>query len=114
MIKNDDTSVELNGATESVTESVIEAENIKPVNFLVNQEIEVVPTGFKEYGVFCACPQGYTGLLHISRITTKFVKNVSDYFTIGKPFVAKIIEVHEKTKKLSLSTKEFDLETNKM
>lgn len=111
MIKSNDKSVESNPTDNSVTD-VIEGSNTKPVNFSVNQEIEVTPTGFKEYGVFCDCGNGYTGLVHISRITTKFVKNVSDYFTIGKPFTAKIIEIHEKTKKLSLSTKEFDLESN--
>lgn len=111
MFKNDDKSVDLaNTADNSVTENVIEG-NTKSVNFSVNQEIEVTPTGFKEYGVFCDCGNGYTGLVHISRITTKFVKNVSDYFVIGKPFMAKIIEVHEKNKKLSLSTKEFSLDT---
>lgn len=110
MIKIDDKAVEQDNTTDNSVTDVIEGSNAKPVTFAVNQEIEVTPTGFKEYGVFCDCGNGYTGLVHISRITTKFVKNVSDYFTIGKPFTAKIIEVHEKTKKLSLSTKEFDLE----
>lgn len=111
MIKNNDNSVELENTTDnSVTEAVIEGKNENLISFSVGQEIEVTPTGFKEYGVFCDCGNGYTGLVHISRITTKFVKNVSDYFTIGKPFAAKIIEIHEQGKKLSLSTKEFDLE----
>lgn len=112
MIISNDKSVDIENTTDNSVTDVIEGNSTKPVSFSVNQEIEVVPTGFKEYGVFCDCGNGYTGLVHISRITTKFVKNVSDYFTIGKPFTAKIIEIHEKTKKLSLSTKEFDLEAN--
>lgn len=111
MIENNDNSVELeNTADNSVTEDVIKGNDEAIVSFSVGQDIEVTPTGFKEYGVFCDCGHGYTGLVHISRITTKFVKNVSDYFTIGKSFTARIIEVHEKGKKLSLSTKEFNLE----
>lgn len=108
MIQSNDKSVENGNTTENSTTDVIAGQ--KPVTFSINQEIEVTPTGFKEYGVFCDCGNGYTGLVHISRITTKFVKNVSDYFVIGKPFTAKVIEIHEKDKKLSLSTKEFDLE----
>ncbi|MGL5268484.1 MAG: S1 RNA-binding domain-containing protein [Spiroplasma sp.] len=111
MTKSNDKFVDLKNSTDSsVTKDVIEGSNTKSLNFFVDQEIEVTPTGFKEYGVFCDCGDGFTGLLHISRITTNFVKNVSDYFIIGKPFKARIIEVHEKTKKLSLSTKEFNLE----
>lgn len=111
MIKNNDKSVELKNSSDNLTaKDVIEGNNIKSVNFYVGQEIEVKPTGFKDYGVFCDCGEDFTGLLHISRITPNFVKNVSDYFTIGKPFKAKVIEVHEKTKKLSLSTKEFNLQ----
>lgn len=85
----------------------------KQLVFAVNQDIQVTPTGFKEYGVFVDCGNGYTGLVHISRITPKFVRNVSDYFTIGQPFTAKVIEINETNKKLSLSTKEFNLESKR-
>lgn len=109
MIINNDKSAELNSASDN---QVIDETTKKPV-FTVNQDIQVTPTGFKEYGVFCDCGNGYTGLVHISRITPKFVRNVSDYFTIGQPFTAKIIEINEANKKLSLSTKEFNLESKR-
>ncbi|MDQ7983197.1 MAG: S1 RNA-binding domain-containing protein [Spiroplasma sp.] len=109
MIIKNDKSVEHNSTTDN---QVIDETSKKPL-FVVDQEIQVTPTGFKEYGVFCDCGNGYTGLLHISSITSKFVRNVSDYFTIGQPFTAKIKEVHEETKKLSLSTLAFNLESKR-
>lgn len=106
MLKNKD---EIAGNEELSANDNSEVVESKTVDFSVGQDIEVIPTGFKEYGVFCDCGNGFSGLVHISRITPNFVKNVSDYFTVGKPFTAKIIEVHNDKKQLSLSTKEFDI-----
>jgi len=88
-------------------------EKEKSMQFQVGDIILVNPTGFKQYGVFCKCPNGYTGLIHISRITTKFVRNVSDFFTIGQEIQAEITEIHPNEKKLSLSTKGQKLEEKK-
>ncbi len=104
-----DTSVDFNNTTDNQAND----DTSKQLVFAVNQDIQVTPTGFKEYGVFVDCGNGYTGLVHISRITPKFVRNVSDYFTIGQPFTAKVIEINEANKKLSLSTKEFNLESKR-
>ncbi|MCL6428676.1 hypothetical protein LT335_00223 [Spiroplasma sp. JKS002669] len=108
MISNDK-SVDLNNATDNQASD----DTSKQLVFAVNQDIQVTPTGFKEYGVFVDCGNGYTGLVYISRITPKFVRNVSDYFTIGQPFTARVIEINEANKKLSLSTKEFNLESKR-
>ncbi|MCL8210027.1 S1 RNA-binding domain-containing protein [Spiroplasma attinicola] len=108
MISNDK-SVDFNNATDNQ----VSDDTSKQLVFAVNQDIQVTPTGFKEYGVFVDCGNGYTGLVHISRITPKFVRNVSDYFTIGQPFTARVIEINEANKKLSLSTKEFNLESKR-
>lgn len=72
----------------------------------VGDVIMVTPTGIKEFGVFCKCPNGFSGLIHISRITPKFVKNVNDYFTIGTPVKAQITGIDHAKQQLSLSTKE--------
>lgn len=98
---------------DNTTDNQANDDAAKQLVFAVNQDIQVTPTGFKEYGVFVDCGNGYTGLVHISRITPKFVRNVSDYFTIGQPFTAKVIEINEANKKLSLSTKEFNLESKR-
>ncbi|WP_338980527.1 S1 RNA-binding domain-containing protein [Spiroplasma endosymbiont of Lasioglossum malachurum] len=77
--------------------------------FQVGDIITVTPTGIKEFGVFCKCPNGFSGLIHISRITPKFVKNVSDYFTIGTSVKAEITGIDHTKQQLSLSTKEQGL-----
>lgn len=79
--------------------------------YSIDQEIEVTPTSFKEYGVFCDCKNGYKGLIHISNITLDYVKNVSDYFEINEPVKVKIIGIKEDKKQLELSTKVFDLKS---
>lgn len=109
MIISKDKSAEFNSTTDNQEIDETSKQSI----FTVNQDIQVTPTGFKEYGVFVDCGNGYTGLVHISRITPKFVRSVSDYFTIGQSFTAKIIEINEANKKLSLSTKEFNLESKR-
>lgn len=75
----------------------------------VGDTITVIPTAIKEFGVFCKCPNRYSGLIHISRITTDFVKNVSDYFTIGISVQAVITGIDHTKQQLSLSTKEQGL-----
>lgn len=75
----------------------------------VGDVIIVTPTGIVPFGVFCKCPNGFTGLIHISRITTKFVKNVGDFFTIGIPVKAEITGIDHDKQQLSLSTKDQGL-----
>lgn len=75
----------------------------------VGDIITVTPTGLKDFGVFCKCPNGFSGLIHISRITPKFVKSVSDYFTIGVDVQAEITAIDHAKSQLSLSTKEQGL-----
>lgn len=78
---------------------------VKLQELKIGDVITVTPSGFKPFGVFCKCPSGYSGLIHISRITTKFVKNVTDYFTLNTPVQAEITEIDHNKKQISLSTK---------
>ena len=51
---------------------------------------------------------GYTGLIHISEISEKFVRNVFDYVQLDEVISSKVIEVDDSNKRLKLTIKNFD------
>lgn len=65
-------------------------------------------TGIEDYGFFLLLDDGYTGLIHISEMSEKFVKNIFDYVQLGEYINAVIIDVDDKNRKLKLSIKNFD------
>ena len=72
-------------------------------------------TGIENYGIFLLMDDGYTGLIHISEISEKFVRNVFDYVQIDEVISSKVIEVDDSNKRLKLTIKNFDyrIEDNK-
>ena len=65
-------------------------------------------TGIENYGFFLLLDDGYTGLIHISEMSEKYVKSVFDYVQLGEYINARILEVDNKNKKLKLTIKDFD------
>lgn len=65
-------------------------------------------TGIENYGIFLLMDDGYTGLIHISEISEKFVRNVFDYVQLEEIINSKVIEVDESNKRLKLTIKNFD------
>lgn len=68
-------------------------------------------TGVEKYGVFILTEDGYTGLIHISEVSDKFVKSISDYVEVDDIIYSKVLSVDEKEKKLKLSIKNFNYHT---
>ena len=52
-------------------------------------------TGIEKYGIFVNIDDNYSGLIHISEITSSYVRNINDYAKIGEIIRAKVIEVDE-------------------
>ena len=65
-------------------------------------------TGIESYGIFVSLDDNYTGLIHISEISDKFVRSVFDYVQLGEEIVSKVIDVIEDEKKVKLSIKNLD------
>ncbi|XMB86294.1 S1 RNA-binding domain-containing protein [Mycoplasmatota bacterium WC44] len=61
-------------------------------------------TGLQEYGVFVKVEE-YVGLIHISELSDRFVRDVRDYLTVGDMIDLKVLEIDENNKKLRLSYK---------
>ena len=88
-------------------------------------EVEIMPnikkgdsvkgkvTGIENYGIFLLMEDGYTGLIHISEISEKFVRNVADYVEIDDVIFAKVIEVDEENKRYKLTIKNYDYREGK-
>lgn len=68
-------------------------------------------TGVEDYGIFVSFDENSCGLVHISEISESFVKNVSDYASIGDSLTAKVLSVDENNH-YKLSIKDLD-ETKK-
>ena len=70
-------------------------------------------TGVEKYGIFLLMEDGYTGFIHISEISDKFVRNVADYVQVNDEIYAKVIEIDEENKRYKLSIKNYDYREGK-
>lgn len=50
-------------------------------------------TGIKSYGAFVRLDNGEVGLIHISEISSLFVRNIEDYVRVGQKVRVKILEI---------------------
>ena len=57
--------------------------------------VKGVVTGIEPYGIFVKINDETDGLIHISEISSKFVKNPGDFAKIGDEIEAEIIETNE-------------------
>lgn len=64
-------------------------------------------TGIEKYGIFISVDEKHSGLIHISEITSSYVRNIYDYVKIGEMIQARVIE-NEQNGKIKLSIKDMD------
>lgn len=69
-------------------------------------------TGVEKYGIFVNVDNDYSGLIHISEITSNYVRNINDYARIGEIIQAKVIEPPQKSH-IKLSIKDIDYRISK-
>ena len=65
-------------------------------------------TGVTPYGVFVSLEDDYSGLVHISEVSDKFVKDSPMLFNIGDIINVKILEIDEDKREVKLSIKKID------
>ncbi|MBE6124428.1 MAG: S1 RNA-binding domain-containing protein [Erysipelotrichaceae bacterium] len=73
--------------------------------YQIGDIIEVEISALQPYGAFANADNGYTGLIHISEISSKFVKSVESFVTVGSRVKVKVLEIDDSTKHLKLSLK---------
>lgn len=74
-------------------------------SYEVGQIIKGTVTGIEKYGIFLNINDKYTGLIHISEVSDKYVKNIEDYVKPNESIKAEIIGIDVKNKQLKLSIK---------
>lgn len=82
-------------------------------DFKCNDIVTGCVTGIEKYGIFVSLNNYYSGLVHISEISSNYVKNVSDYVEIGETIKVKVLGVDEDNHHLKLSIKDLDYRINR-
>ena len=74
----------------------------------INDIIEVTVTGIQKYGAFVLINDKYDGLIHISEISSGYVKNINDYIKIKDKIYAQVVDIDHDNNKFKLSIKNID------
>ena len=69
-------------------------------------------TGIEKYGVFVNIDPYFDGLIHISEISSEFVKDIHDYVEIGETIYCQILEVDNDNLHLKLSIKNINYKSD--
>ena len=69
-------------------------------------------TGIEKYGIFVGLDELYSGLIHISEISSGFVKNINDYVNIGETIKVKVVDSDDQSCQVKLSIKDIDYRIN--
>lgn len=71
--------------------------------YKVDDEIEGTIKNIKDYGVFVTLSEGIDGFVHISNISTSFIKNPQEVVKVGENVTTKILSIDKDTKKIELT-----------
>ena len=75
--------------------------------------VKGVVSGITQFGVFIKLDDDIEGLVHISEVSRNRVENLGDYFKVGQPVEAVVLDVDTAKKRLSLSIKHFEIMSEK-
>ena len=79
-------------------------------NFAVGTVINGKVARMTDFGAFIELAPGVDALLHVSQISRAHVEKPSDVLSIGQEITAKIVDLNEAEKKISLSMKVLEAE----
>lgn len=74
----------------------------------IGQIVTCCVTGIEKYGIFVNLEEYYSGLIHISEISSQFVRNINDYVEIGETIKAKVLEEDVQSHHVKLSIKDIN------
>jgi predicted RNA-binding protein with RPS1 domain len=75
------------------------------MDYRAGQVVEGTVTAIRPYGAFVQVDEQTTGLIHISEISERFVRDVSHFVKVGEKVVVKVIDVDREKHQLKLSLK---------
>ena len=59
----------------------------------VGAVVDGVISGLTNFGAFVNLPEGKSGMVHISEVSSSFVKDINEFLTVGQSVKVKIISV---------------------
>lgn len=62
-------------------------------------------SGIEPYGIFMRIDEYYTGLIHISEVSTGFVRDPGHYASVGETINVQILDIDEEQYQMRLSIK---------
>ena len=71
----------------------------------VGSVVKGTVTGVESYGIFVKLNEKYSGLVHISEITERFVKDINTYANVGEEIYVEVLSIDDTKKKCILSVK---------
>lgn len=71
-------------------------------------------SGIKPYGAFVSFDEDVQGLIHISEISNKYVKNINKFFQLNSYVMVKVIDIDYQNKQLRLSYKALNQKRKRM
>ncbi|MEG0329161.1 MAG: CvfD/Ygs/GSP13 family RNA-binding post-transcriptional regulator [Longicatena sp.] len=78
------------------------------MHYMVGEVVEGVITGIKPYGAFVYLDNKHNGLIHISEISERFVKDVHTYVKVDERVKVKILDMDEDGIHFNLSLKAIE------
>ncbi len=82
-------------------------------DFAVGKIIEGKVARMTDFGAFVELAPGVDALLHVSQISKAHVDKPSDVLSVGQTITAKIVDLNEAEKKISLSMKALEIAADK-
>lgn len=84
------------------------------MDFSKDQIVEGVITGITAFGAFVKINNEVTGLVHISEVSSEFVKDIKDIYKVGDVVKVKVMKVEDNGKLvLSMKRAEDNAATNR-
>ena len=80
-------------------------------DFAVGSEVTGKVARMTDFGAFVELAPGVDALLHVSQISRAHVEKPSDVLSIGQEITAKVVDLNEAEKKISLSMKALEPDT---
>lgn len=74
----------------------------------IGDVVSGVVTSIQPYGAFLSFKDNGQGLLHISEISSRFIRNIENYFKVGQVLRVKIIAIDKKDNFYRLSIKQLN------
>ena len=81
-------------------------------DLVVGSVVKGVVTGIESYGIFVKINDKLSGLVHISEISEKFVKDVNNYAKVGETIYVEVKDLDEEQNRVILSIKGLNYRIN--